>query len=860
MADGKIVVQTEIDAKKAQKELDSLTKKIDGLEEKLNKSTGEQSGIKAQLDAAKESAKQTETAIKSLRSEAERLRQITSGEVSTSPDAYISAYSRQAEVAAQIKEQEALLRQQDKDAERLGNQYAKITDKVNEQTAALDAAKRKAGELTEQITNASGATERMEAAAKKVSDSMNKFSNRVAGLFKRVLVFSLITRALQSLRTWLGKTIMKNEEARASFARLKGALLTLAQPILQVLIPAFITLMNVLTRVVTLLARIVSKIFGTTYEKSAAAAKALNDEQTALEGVSGAAKKAGKSMASFDEINQLSSDSGGDSGGIGGIDASNGVAPDFTSQIKDQLTSITELFIGTALLALGAILTFSGANIPLGLALMAIGALAVYDAVTENWDGIAELLRGKLGKITAIVSAALLALGAILLFSGASVPIGLGLIIAGAIGLASVAAANWDGTAEQLKAVITELTLIVSGALLIIGAILTFTGANMPLGIGLMAAGAVGLAAAAAINWGSVKKFLQNDATEIHAILSAALLAIGAVLAFSGANLPLGVALMAVGAIGLARVIALNWGIIKKTLQSPIGVVTALVSGALLALGAILAFSGANLPIGIALMAAGAVGLVGAITANWDTIQSKMRGPLGVITALLGASLLVLGAVLLFTGAGIPLGLGLLAAGGASLATAIAPNWNYIVEKVKSCWAAVKNFWDKNIAPVFTAEWWANLARNALNGFISIFESAINGIISGINFLISCLNKIQVSIPDWVPVLGGKTFGINIPPVSSVTLPRLAEGAVIPPNREFLAVLGDQKSGTNIETPLSTMVQAFKQAMNETGGGGGNRPITVVLQLDRRELGRVVYKLNNEETQRVGVRLAGVKA
>ena len=145
MADGKIVAQVEIDAKKAQKDLDALTKKIDGLEEKLNKSTGEQSGIKAQLDAAKESAKQTETAIKSLRAEAERLRQITSGEVSASPNAYISAYSRQEEVAAQIKEQEALLRQQDKDAERLGNQYTKITDKINEQTAALDAAKREAG-------------------------------------------------------------------------------------------------------------------------------------------------------------------------------------------------------------------------------------------------------------------------------------------------------------------------------------------------------------------------------------------------------------------------------------------------------------------------------------------------------------------------------------------------------------------------------------------------------------------------------------------------------------------------------------------------------------------------------------------
>lgn len=856
MADGRFVVQAEVDAKNAQKDLDKLTAKIDEMEAELKKSTGEQSGLKSQLDAAKESAKQAENALKSLRAESARLRQITSGEVSASPEAYITAYGRQPEVAAQIKEQESILKDQDKIVESLDGKYAKITDKVIAQTSALDAAKQKAGELTEKITNASGATERMKTAAKKVSDSMNTFSKRVSGLFKRVLVFSLITRALQSLRTWLGKTIMKNEEARAAVARLKGALLTLAQPILQVVIPAFITLANVLTRIITLLARIVSKIFGTTYEKSAAAAKSLYDEQEALEGVGSAAKKAGKSMASFDEINQLSSNSDESAGGIGGAGASGGIAPNFASKIKDQITAITELFLGAGLLALGAILTFSGANIPLGLALMAIGALAIYDAVTENWGGIAELLQGQIGKITAIVSAALLALGAILLFSGANVPLGLGLIIAGAIGLAAVAAANWEGPVAELKAVITELTLIVSGALLVIGAILTFTGANVPLGIGLMIAGVAGLAAAAAINWGAVKKFVQENVYEIMAVVSAALLVIGAILTFSGANLPLGIALMAAGAVGLAAVVAINWGSIKQALQGPIGVVTALVSAALLALGAVLAFSGANIPLGIALMAAGAVGLRAAITANWDTIQSKLRGPLGVITALLGVSLLVLGAVLLFTGAGIPLGLGLLAAGGASLAAAIAPNWNFIIDKIKSCWAAVKSFWDKNIAPVFTSEWWANLAKNALNGFIGVFEAAINGIIDGINFLISCLNKIHIDIPDWVPVIGGKSFGFNIPPVSKVALPRLAEGAVIPPNREFMAVLGDQKSGTNIETPLETMVQAFKQAMNESGG----RSQTIILQLNGREFARAVYKANNEETQRVGVRLAGVKA
>ena len=331
MADGRIVVQAEVDAKNAQKELDKLTAKIDKMEAELKKSTGEQSGLKSQLDAAKESAKQAENALKSLRSESERLRQITSGEVAASPEAYITAYGRQTEVAAQIKEQEAILKEQDKIVESLDGKYAKITDKVIAQTSALDAAKQKAGELTEQITNASGATERMETAAKKVSDSMNTFSKRVSGLFKRVLVFSLITRALQSLRTWLGKTIMKNDEARAAVARLKAALLTLAQPILQVVIPVFVKLVNILTQVVTAIAKFFGMLSGKSWSSQKSAAQGLNDEQKALEGVGSAAEDASKSMASFDEINQLTDNSASAAGGGAGGAASTEIAPDFSN-------------------------------------------------------------------------------------------------------------------------------------------------------------------------------------------------------------------------------------------------------------------------------------------------------------------------------------------------------------------------------------------------------------------------------------------------------------------------------------------------------------------------------------------------
>lgn len=188
-------------------------------------------------------------------------------------------------------------------------------------------------------------------------------------------------------------------------------------------------------------------------------------------------------------------------------------------------------------------------------------------------------------------------------------------------------------------------------------------------------------------------------------------------------------------------------------------------------------------------------------------------------------------------------------------------------EKIENILKKISEF----VSNVFAGDWkdaWSGITdifKDAWNGIIGFLEDAVNLIIDGINWMISKLNTFSITTPEWLNKLsvtkglGGKTFGFNIPTLASVQLPRLASGAVIPPNREFMAVLGDQKSGTNIETPLATMVQAFKQAINETGGMGG-RQITVVMQLDHRELGRAVYNLNNEETQRVGVRLAGAKA
>ena len=129
--------------------------------------------------------------------------------------------------------------------------------------------------------------------------------------------------------------------------------------------------------------------------------------------------------------------------------------------------------------------------------------------------------------------------------------------------------------------------------------------------------------------------------------------------------------------------------------------------------------------------------------------------------------------------------------------------WNGI----KEIWGAAKSWFEEHVTgPIGKAfETAGNFIKGVFNGIIGTVEGLINGAINGINWLISQLNKISFDVPDWVPGIGGKTFGFDITPVAEVKLPRLAQGAVIPANREFLAVQGDQGGRHLFEVHLPYM-------------------------------------------------------
>ena len=804
-ADGSVVINTELDAKNAQKELTALEKKIDALNEKISDKKQEQmplveqsKQIAANLDAAKA-----------------QLDQMRNG------DEFYTAGA--------IKEQEQTVKALQKEWDSVQNKVERMDTSIARDTRSLERMTNRAGDLSKQIMATRENAKGISPAAQAASKQMDKFVSHVKTLAKRVLVFSLITKALRTLKSYMWSAIQTNDKAMAAVAKLKGALRTLAQPIVNVVVPAFTVLVDVITRVVNAISELVSMIFGTTAEESAKAAENLYEESDALDKTGKSAKKASKSLASFDEINKLS-----------GSQEEN-KAPDFSTGINDQLSAIMELFTGAALLAIGAALAFSGVNVPLGIGLMAMGALAIWGAVSTDWSAIQNALEGPIGAVTGILSAALLAIGAIILFSGANIPLGLALMVAGAIGLATAVAANWDTIKALLQGPLGIVTAIISFALLEIGAILLFSGANIPLGLGLMVVGAMGMAAVIAANWDTIKALLQGPIGAVAAMLSTSLLVLGAVLVFSGANVPIGLGLMIAGAIGLATAVAANWDAIQNALQGPIGAITALVSSALLVLGIILTLTGVALPIGIGLIAAGAVGLAATVAVNWNAITEYLVGPIAAIISLVSGALLVLGVLLVFTGVGIPLGMGMIVAGAAGLASVAVINWDYLKNKLSETWDGIKEWWKANDSKYFTIEYWQDLGKNIIDGLLNGLKSAFESVKSWASGAMDTIKS----------AFTGGSVKTSMPPINSASIPRLATGAVIPPNREFLAVLGDQKQGTNIEAPAAAIEAAVARGMAQYGGGNQ----TAILKIGEQELGRIIFKLNKDQTQRVGIQL-----
>ena len=407
-ADGSVIIKADIDDKQAQKELNALEKKIEALQEKLtNKKSArdtlfnQANNLGAQLDQAKA-----------------KLAQMKGGGEFFTSDA--------------IKQQEAAVASMEKEWNAMNDKLDKQNAAIREGEAELDRMKAKSGELGKQLGNTGKNAGKIQEGLDKASEGMEAFTKRVKMLAKRALVFTIIARALAALRDWLADVVAVNGEARDAIAQLKGALLTLAQPLVQIIIPAFTALVKVLATVVSFIANIVSALFGTTAKESANAAKSLNDQKNAYKGVGGAAKSASKQLASFDEINKLSGEGGGGSGIILPdfstaanfafldkiADKLKKIGQDIVNPFKDVTGFIGNVFSGDWGAALDNIINFvSHTRILLADLLDFVGYIfgAIIDTIIEKCGlagtpvgdmltGIKDIVQGALGLISGILT------------------------------------------------------------------------------------------------------------------------------------------------------------------------------------------------------------------------------------------------------------------------------------------------------------------------------------------------------------------------------------------------------------------------------------------------------------------------
>lgn len=308
-----------------------------------------------------------------------------------------------------------------------------------------------------------------------------------------------------------------------------------------------------------------------------------------------------------------------------------------------------------------------------------------------------------------------------------------------------------------------------------------------------------------------------------------------------------------------------------------VDVVSKLVSGGIAAVSGALAFI--TSPIGIATIAIGAlIAILVALVLNWDKVKEfaincvngikeafgkvaawfkdKVLTPLGdFFNAFKETTLQILKAIATAFKATLD-GFAALVRWFADLIVStfkgafdgLAKSFNDTVNAIQQIFNGIIQF----ITGVFTGNWsqaWqgvVNIFNGIVGGIVSIFKLPINGVIGLINGFISGIN--QVRIPSWVPGFGG--MGINIP-----SIPYLAKGAVIPPNKQFVAMLGDQTHGNNLEAPEGLI----RQIVREETGGFNQEAIALLriiasknFSITKREAGAAAVEYINDETERTG--------
>lgn len=663
---------------------------------------------------------------------------------------------------------------------------------------------------------------------KKATGGVQSFGVRLRSIVAGALFFNLISKALTAMADRLGKALLANQTFAKSFGQVKSNLLTAFQPIYESIIPWLNKLMQALAQVTAQMAQFIASVFGTTAQQAQENAKELNKQTDALDSTASSAKKAEKALASFDTVQKLTNNSS---------NTTDPSAPKFDtdySAVKNQtpqwLTDFWKVFqdswaqygqqtIESAKNALSALKDMVSA---IGQSFMAIWTNGTG---LETLNNIQLLLQTIFDLITAIATAFTNAwntnntgeqmLQAIMNLLNTIIQ------IITSIGQAFIAAWN-DGNAGQimLQSIMTLITTVVQ------------------------AISAIGQAFLAAWNDGNAGQTMINTLIQMITAVVNLVNSIGQAFITAWTDAGLGESIFS-NILSIITNIENTIKSLAENLQSAWeynGNGVAIWESILKIVDDVLA--------GIDKMSQATADWASGL--NFEPLVTAFNNFMAALEPVV--DLIVNGLAWAWENVLLPLASWTIEEAAPAILNLLAAALQAIYKVVSALAPILQTIWSI-IKPI------VQFIGFSVISIIKGLTDTITKLGDAISFVLNLISKIGSGIgsgiSSLVGALGGglSAFSLDSPTAAyALDIPALANGAVISPNSEFLALLGDQKSGVNVETPLSTMIDAFNAAL-DARGGTGNSSQPIELYIDGAKFARITGPYNSGETRRRGVSL-----
>ena len=856
MADGSIILDTRINNKGAYAELKELQAKakstaqqVAALDKQLAQAGAKHTSLGDDLKRARQETAETARELQKLNTTMDLQHQkngldFSPADVKRSDKLRATLDQQQQKIGAMSKEyrdqvpmleklqeeHDALLQQMDTENLAVEHQSRRIESLLGRQIAASRAVQGVKNAVRLSAAAIQQPFKAIQARLSAMTKGMGRFSRRIAGLASSALIFNLLSSGLRQMTSYMGTALLSSASLRQTLGNLQGAAATAAAPLIQVLTPALTALANAAATVFAYLAKLVAFLTGKTVSSAKAAAKGMS-------GTSKAAKEAAQSLAGFDEIERLDKKDSS-SGGSG----ASSITPNYNFDAKSPfLDSVLAAIEAGEWNQVGQLFAQK-----LNEAMAAIPWPDIQDKAQTWAANIADTLNGFIARLDWRLVGSTLAQG-----------LNTALIFADTL----VQSIHWDtlgnGIGNGMNQCVEELDWEALGRLMI---------------------------AKWKILFETLHGFIQTfDFGALGDAFARATMA-----AINNIDWPQAAADLVSGAAGLLEALAhwidgLDWQQIGSTIAECItNIDYAELAQAILDL---LSAAVTGLADGLSALAGQLVGdFIQGVKQWFDDVQTQAAvAGYGDNVARYLFDGFINGLEALWNGIGqwiydhifTPFKNGICEAFGIHSPSTEAKSWgSYIsqglLDGLASKWENITG-WLRDLKQNFVDAWdnirakttetfnslgqtisdiWNGISstiKNAVNGIIGFINRMISAVVTGINTVINALNGLSFDLPD---IFGGGHVGFNISTLTAPQIPYLAQGAVIPANREFLAVLGDQSHGTNVEAPLDTIKQAVAEVMEDLQAGqmAGFEAVVAVL----REILSAVYgiELTDEDVGR----------